>query len=651
MQNWSLHSEYFAVILDVLLILFYYDPHQTSSSKKNLYWGCLFLSLFSILINILSVYTLNNPGLYSVMLRLLIVSLYFIVSCTMCVCITYYLFNKIYEYLFDKSGLRITRKIMAATLLFYTALILWNLKSGVLFFIDEADVYCRGPLNFIVYVEPVLAAAALFVGFFKHRRSVSTGMGKIMLISPPVVLLLVLYQLAFPEQLLNGTMSAVVNLIMFVSLQSCSIEKDSLTGLGNHRSFVEELSLRVAGKQEFQIIIVSLRHFSNINNIYGREGGDHLLKLAAGSLEKLAGNDAALFRYSSAGFLMMLPGADAESCSVRLDNIMSQVEKNWRYGSSEIEVAYCITELIYRGQPWTYEEIIGYIDYAIAHAKHENLPVIHIDAELENNFKRREYLLSQMKKAISGDGARFEVWYQPIYNKACDDFVSAEALVRLFDEENNLVSPAEFIPLAEESDLIDKITEIILNKVCCFLGSNRIPELEKVSVNVTMRQLLQKDLRERVLEVVNRHETEPKRLKLEITERVLAENITMVSETMKAMKEIDIEFLLDDFGTGYSNLSNVLNLPFATVKLDKSLMDGLENDERARIMANTIIPFFHKLNMSVLAEGIETAQQARMILLYGADLIQGYYYARPMPEDKLYSWYEKKRKKLLCIGE
>ena len=151
------------------------------------------------------------------------------------------------------------------------------------------------------------------------------------------------------------------------------------------------------------------------------------------------------------------------------------------------------------------------------------------------------------------------------------------------------------------------------------LGSGTVPELKAVPVNLSMQQFLRKDLAKRIEDMLQKYNVAPDRLKLEITERMQAENSALARQTMEEMRRRYLTFLLDDFGTGYSNLSSVLDVPFEAVKLDRSLMSELTDDPRSRLMADTIIPFFHKLGQQVVAEGIESREQAELALHCGAD--------------------------------
>ena len=636
MIHWTLLSEYFALILIVVIMLFFRDRRQVLSPRRRLFWLCLWTSVASITLNIITVHTIENIGFYTVGLNMVLNSAYFMLSVLMCTFVAYYLFQRVLEYVYDKHCLR--RAVLALRLITgaFALIVLWNLKSGVIFSFDENGRYCRGPLNSIGFLAPILEVVVVLICYLRNRKSVSRATTHVIRLMPPVVLLLVAYQLVFPEQLLNGTISALTNLIIFISFQSSRIERDALTGLSNHSSFMAELTLRTDSRQHYQLILVTLNQFARVNQIYGHSCGDALLVQVADTMREMNENGS-VFRYNSVEFVILLPGAAAEEQEQRLARVLARMRSAWSLGDTSAVVPAYVAEIDYNGQEWTAEQIVGYLDYCIQLAKTEDCELVRFDGATAQRHQRREYIIATMQEAVRTGS--FQVWYQPIYHQDTGGFDSAEALIRLADDQGRPISPAEFIPVAEEIGLIDALSWIVLEGVCRLLGSGKVPQLKAVSINLSMPQFQCEDLSGRIGAVLKKYGVAPERLKLEVTERVLASNLDSVQRTMEEMNCRHLGFFLDDFGTGYSNFSSVLKLPFEAVKLDRSLMTGLTRDPRARLMADTMIPLFHKLGQQVIAEGIEDSQQADLALACGADAIQGFYYARPMPESQLAGWY------------
>ena len=205
-------------------------------------------------------------------------------------------------------------------------------------------------------------------------------------------------------------------------------------------------------------------------------------------------------------------------------------------------------------------------------------------------------------------------------------------LLRLRDDEGKFISPSVFIPYAEELGLIEEISWIVLEKTCRFLGKNRKLELDSVSINLSVQQLQETEAARRILGKLQEYQLLGNRLVIEITEREMASDQTKVREVMGLLAEKGIRFYLDDFGTGYSNFSMVMHLPFACIKLDRSLLEKVTESEKDRRMIQTMGKLFHNGGFGVISEGVEDEAQAVTLQKMGTDFIQGFYYARPMPE-------------------
>lgn len=249
------------------------------------------------------------------------------------------------------------------------------------------------------------------------------------------------------------------------------------------------------------------------------------------------------------------------------------------------------------------------------------------------DFMRKAYVLEQLGRALEKD--ELQVYYQPVYDCRTGTYTTAESLVRLFAEDGELISPAEFIPLAEKNDLIDAVSWAVWRKVCVFLGTHPELPLKAVSVNLTARQIETPEMMNKLQEFLKKIDLAGKKIWIEITERSMAEDPQAVSDVMEELGKEGIGFYLDDFGIGYSNLAGVLKLPFEVVKLDCSLFQDIDTEEKMHQMVYYLIKMLHCGGFNVVAEGVEEEAQARLAKEVEVDLIQGYYYARPIPEDEL----------------
>ena len=633
MTNWLLLPELFSLFLIAIIILFFWEGRRRdgiSIRGRQLYWCCLWVSLLSILLDVLCVCTIQQAQWVPRWVNLLLNSAYFLSSVWMSTAIAFYLRHRVLEYKGWDGDLCWVGMVLGGAALVYTGLVVWNWTSGAIFYFDGEGRYCRGPLNQIGYLVLVVQLAAILVCYWRNRRCVDPAMVRVMGAVPLIVVLLVACQIASPEHLLNGTIAGLVNLVIFISFQNRSIEQDSLTGVGSRKSFFRELALRTAGRQHFQVVVVGLQQFARINRQFGHWQGDALLCQMARRLDRLPGGGRA-FRFGNVEFALIRPIRAEGEEEAYLERVCALFREEWPVDQTRCRVPVRTAELVYRGQDWKPELVIEYLEHTLRLAKVGQAETVRFSGRVAEDYRRQAHLIQTMQRAI--DGGRVQVWYQPIYHRGLGRFASAEALLRLTDDQGGYVAPGEFIPLAERTGLIDALSWIVVEEVCRLLREG-VPGLEHVAVNLSMGQL-RPDLPLRLDEVLARQGIRPEQLKLEITERQVMEDSAYAREIMEQMAGKELRFYLDDFGTGYSNLSCALDLPFEGIKLDRSLMSGVPDDPKRKRMAETLIPLFHQLGLEVVAEGIEEEEQARRVLECGADRIQGFYYARPMPEKEL----------------
>lgn len=639
MVKWSLAAELLAAMMIVVLMAYYREKKLAVTRKGKVYRSCLGLSLATVLLNAVCVYTIKHTEQVPRAVNLILNSAYFLVAVLTCSVIVLYLCYLILEHVYDKRHLRRALLCISGGTLGYLLLILWNLSSGVLFSFDPGGNYRRGPLNRIGYALMAAELLLLAVCYVQNRASVNRPMVKLMHTLPPLAIFLAAFQLAYPQVLLNGMMMAMADLILFISFQSSRIETDGLTGIGNRNSFFAELSLRVAGRQQFQIVLLSLQQFVTINQRFGHQRGDAFLYEVARYLDGLC-RQARAFRFGNVEFAVVFPWRGETEATDNLQKLRERFQRNWRLGEVETRLTARFAELICTGQSWSPTQIIEGLEYGLRLAKAGPEDTVRFNERTAALLEKERMLVNIMRRSVLEQ--RFQVWYQPIYDCRSGAFTSAEALLRLQDYEGNMISPAEFIPLAEETGLIGELSWIVLEGTCRLLGSGRVPDLRSVSINLSMQQFAEQELISRIVDSLDRNGVSHDRLKVEITERLLLQDMDRMRTAMAEMASRDIHFYLDDFGTGYSNLSCVLDLPFECVKLDQSLVAEFPDDQRADLLVRTLVCLFHNMGLQVMAEGVEAVPQAETLARYGADWIQGYYYARPMPESELIPFLKEK---------
>ena len=230
---------------------------------------------------------------------------------------------------------------------------------------------------------------------------------------------------------------------------------------------------------------------------------------------------------------------------------------------------------------------------------------------------------------------KFEMYYQPIYSIKDGRFVSAEALIRLFDDEHGFVSPALFIPAAERKGLMIPIGDFVLESVFRFISDNDFSELglSYIELNLSVAQCLQNDLADKILTLEKKYHINPERVNLEITETTY-ENIGDITDmNIKRLSENGFSFSLDDYGTGYSNMHRISRLPLKIIKIDKTMVDDMVNKAGMSVLSNTV-SMMKDIDKEIVCEGVETKEQLDTLTSLGVDFIQGYYFSKPLPAEK-----------------
>ena len=634
-----LMGEYLSLMMLTIIFTryYFYEGRRHLDTTKKIFLGCLLSAAASIILNIICESVNPNYSALPDWLGPILNTGYFLFTGFTCTLLALFLFWLTLEHVYDKHCLRRAIIMLSIVMGLYLALLAANLFTGILFYFDDSGMYCRGPLNRYVFLMPLIQLIFLFVCYVRNRISVGRSMKYVMVTMPPIVVLLILASVVFPNLLLNGVLSSFVCLILYLSFRSNTGSRDPITGIRNRGSFMAELELRLKGSQPIQIISVALRSYSDINLNYGQRTGDALLYEIASYLERLYPRGNA-FRTSNTTFTLILPLGTTEENLTRLSTIQQRFQSPWSLGELQLSPTFCMADLCYAADaPVTAEEFMEQLSYTVTLAK-KNGGLVRFNEALRLEMLEKKSLQDLIQRAIRE--RRFRVWYQPIYCCVNDCFCSAEALLRLNDEYGNPISPERFVPAAEESGQICDLTWVVLEQVCQLLSSD-IPAPFTVSINLSMQQLSDPELPQKLKAYLEHYQITPNRLKVEITERLLLEDAQFARQQLMTLLSYGIQIYMDDFGTGYSNLSSVLNYPFTSIKLDRSLIRNIPNDRPAELMVRTMMSLFHDLGKTIVAEGVEHPETAQHLIECGADMIQGFHYARPMPREALIQFFGK----------
>lgn len=423
---------------------------------------------------------------------------------------------------------------------------------------------------------------------------------------------------------------------------------DDLTGLANRSLFVDRLeraiTRRERGSQDhFAVVFVDLDGFSMINEGLGHEHGDRLLKVVGTRIEQTVRPDDTVARFGSDIFAVLLDPVDSAAGAIEAcQRIQKVISTPIDLGVEVVDfTASCGIVLHQPGKKA--DELMRDADTAIHRAKADAKGAhIIFDDDMYKNalgiIKRK----SSMQQALA-DGV-FEVYYQPIVDVTTEKLVSMEALIRWPHPTEGLVSPEEFIPIAERTGLILPLGEYVLRTVCQQISCWNRHGFSgfRVAVNLSARQF-QNNVPDLVASIMRETCISASSLALEITEGIAMKNVDENIRMLKELKALGLSISIDDFGTGYSSLAYLKRFPLNTLKIDRSFIQEIAVNSDDREITRAIIAMGQNLGLKVLAEGVETEEQVQLLRESGCDYIQGYYYGRPLPASQLVPYLKKEQ--------
>jgi diguanylate cyclase (GGDEF)-like protein/PAS domain S-box-containing protein len=418
---------------------------------------------------------------------------------------------------------------------------------------------------------------------------------------------------------------------------------DSLTGLPNRALFMRRLEealdrSRQDPKYQVSVLFIDLDRFKYVNDSLGHLIGDQLLIGIATRLRDCMRPPDIVARLGGDEFMILVEGRYySEKITQIANRIQRQFAQPFDLYGQEVYSSASIGILRASEQHMTSEDVMRDADTAMYQAKRSGRSQHAVfDENMHTVAKETLLLETDLRKAI--ERYEFEVQYQPIFSLATGEFEGVEALARWNHPQMGEIPPSKFIPLAEETNLIDPLGELVLDKACTEIGDayrRTGKDWLKLSVNLSCRQFAQPFLVNQVKNILSRTEFPATRLKLEITETVFFEYQERAIEMLNQLRDLGIDLDIDDFGTGYSNLGYLVRLPISTLKIDRSFVRLINDDGANTELVRTIIAMAKNLDLKVIAEGIETKSQLEALKDLNCESAQGYLLARPMSVEEL----------------
>jgi diguanylate cyclase (GGDEF)-like protein len=406
---------------------------------------------------------------------------------------------------------------------------------------------------------------------------------------------------------------------------------DGLTALPNRKLFVEQLDrglARLRGDDRLMVVYVDLDDFKLVNDTLGHTAGDALLRDVARHLRAEL-PDALVARFGGDEFAIMIESIDADqSVAAIAERVRECFDRTVMLDGQQAVCTASLGIAIAPSDGTDGMELMKHADLALYRAKDDGKATYHFfEPALDEQARQRRQMELDLRRAIREGG--FELHFQPLYNIAENTLQGFEALIRWPHPERGMISPVDFIPLAEETGLIVPIGEWVIREAC--RQASVWPEDMSVAVNVSPKQFGTPGLPQSIMQALLTSGLSPGRLELEITESIFIANVEKTLATLHGLRDLGVRIALDDFGTGYSSLSYLRSFPFDKVKIDRSFVEDLANDGNAHAVIRAITTLADALGMETLAEGVEAPEQLDILRREGCGFIQGFLFSEPLP--------------------
>lgn len=640
-MSYIIHFDIASLILTsiILAVLIFYKRFPTHNSKVFLLLTAS--SLTGIAFNLLSVYV-NQYFALKMPILTNIVNVVHIISVNI-IPIFYYYF--LLSMTHTNAEIPAPIKYMLDGTIYYILLTtLTSPWSHWTMYNDENGVYHHGTGMTVLYVIACFYIVLGLVHCFKFKKKLKLSNIACVIFFSLAIAAVLVFQYFNPHYLVISFGVSVSLLVCFLTLKNPLAYIHKSTDTYNKEAFTEFLNASVNAKKPVSLIFFQL---DNFNLLKVRIGTTHAYKLMTEYLKHINSSceNKYLFHIADNTYGFFCNSGDVSDGKAQ---ILYEISKTPFYINFSDDVsktfAYRINLSIYKIENLNIfqvlkdkhkflltNEIIDILKFAVSYVKpSENCPIITLDYAIFNEFYKKKAIIHTVQAAIQNES--FEVFLQPIYSTAKKRFIGAESLIRLKSNDGSYIPPVEFIPESEHNGDILQIGDIALKKTCEFILETNLLELgiETVNINLSVMQLFQENIVEHMLGIISSYNLPKEVFRFEITESLATEDEINFGVMLNSLTKKGVLFALDDYGTGFSNTARLMSYPFFEIKFDKSLIDLACKDEQNMICLKHLVNMANEKGMITLAEGIEDESSASSLREIGCNLIQGFYYAKPM---------------------
>ena len=622
-----------ALVLYLLIILIFFRKKDVYRVQNRYFVIMIFVEIFSVIGDVAGTTMTANPEIFPLWAGSIFHVVYLFFHASIMPVFTCYLI----------LACNIQRKLSPVkyTVIFVpwivvTLMILSNPIHHRIFYYNEMSEYTRGPWMLYMYATAVYYMLLNIFLLTKYRKSLSTDKFTSVLIFIVASIIATVVQMFYKYLLIELFAEAIAGLWILFTIENDDEVISPQNKIYNRKAFMAAVNTPLESNNDFRVMLVKLTNISYYTNLLGYSFVQKVTCNIADFLSRTAGFTN-VFDLENGTFAIIVDdkAKKKEDGSSVEDAICQAFLSNWFFEDTELDFN---TQLSIINIPQDVDNIEDLMTIADLTKVKTGSKVTIVQNDFLQQVKRQAEVENAIITAIHKNN--FKVYFQPIWDSKENRIHSAEALVRLFDDDLGEISPAEFVPIAEKNGAIGSIGEFVFTETCRFYKENDLKSLgiDFIEVNMSTAQLVHKDLASRLDSIMKRYGLESHTINLEITESSAIDTPDAFLKTIKELRSLDFNLSLDDYGTGYSNISYIFNMDFAIIKIDKSVLWEAEKNDTARIILENTVHMIKEMNLRIVVEGVETEKQKDLVVSLGCDYLQGYLFCKPVPETQFISY-------------
>lgn len=631
-MGYNIHYDVAALMVLLVIIVQYYSNRRINLGVRKVFVVTLMVAACSNALDLVTVYTITNPQSVPLVVNYLL-NMAYLISFN-CIPMLYYVYvreaikpserwNK-WEYVLAVGPFAVDVLLVLTTVF----------THGIFWFADGLT-YTHGSWMAFLYISAFYYMVSALGQTVIHKDRLTHSQRIVVIFYSVGTIISIVFQLMVDGLLIVQFAISLALLMVYLSLENPEDFTDAQIGTFNRLAFAETINSYLRSEKDFEIMGVQIGGIGYLRSVIGLTNINGLMKMIADFLESISGRRRRVFYVEQNRFMILSEGANV-NWDIFREVLQRRFSRPFTFEGTDFSLDLALTLLPKKEHQGISdaEDIIRMLECSLQEAEESGAEMTVIAGEqLLEKGRREGEILHILREALRFQ--RFEVYYQPIYSVQKRCYCSAEALIRLRDDRMGYISPEEFVPIAERHGLIVEMGTFVFREVCRFMTERRLWErgIEYIDVNLSVVQCMQEDLHEKLITIMDEYHLPYHCINLEITETAAVLSSDNLRNNMTRLMEKGVNFSLDDYGTGFSNTASIVEYPFHTIKLDKSMLWSATDSEKAMCALEHMIAMIKSMHMELICEGVETQSQATMLEHMGCDYFQGYYFSKPVNAD------------------